>query len=130
MQLLPNGELGEIIKVQTEEGRKLTTTNYNNTVSNRPSYLDVTDWAYGQFCGDEVILEYIGLSERGKITRISDGIIMIDTPGTGIAQGINLAPDGSGCVIYGYYTNPRIILASDADSLVEKAKKKVEGENQ
>lgn len=130
MELLPNGKLGDITRVQTEEGRKLTTTDYSKIDSNSSFPNGIPQLAFGRFCGDDVILEYFDMSEKGKVTRVSDGSVMIDLPSTGIYQGISLAPDGSGCVIYGYYTNPRIILASDADSLVEKAKKKLEGESQ
>ena len=82
---------------------------------------------YGRFCGDDVVVDQAGLSSSVRVTRISDGVILLDLPGKDVYRGVALAPDGSGACIYGYWTNPRIILASDVDALVDKARKKQGG---
>ena len=60
-----------------------------------------------------------------RIIRISDGITLLDFKYSRIAVGAAVAPDGESLCIYGYYTTPRIIRASDPDTLVQKANTKL-----
>ena len=130
VELLPNGAKSEIISVATPEGRKLTTTYFDEVDTNRFFDHGDRELAYGRFCGDDVVMDQVELSPTVRITRISDGVTLLDLPGKDVSRGVALAPDGSGACIYGYWTNPRIILASDVDALVEKARKKQGGRTQ
>ena len=78
------------------------------------------------FCGEEVFLESEDLLETIRVTRISDGTVMLDLPFDDLGRGIAFAPDGSSVCLYGYYRTPQILFASDPDTLVEKARKRLE----
>ncbi|MCR5321927.1 MAG: toll/interleukin-1 receptor domain-containing protein [Lachnospiraceae bacterium] len=119
VELLPNGECGQVITTASEEGRVLTTMDQNN--------VDLVVHAgrkLGKFCGDDVYTETEALAIR--MVRITDGAVMLNLPSVGITRYAELAPDGSGLVIYGDNNTPRIILASDTDTLVKKARKHLE----
>ena len=121
MELLPNGETGTVLLAETEEGRKLVTKNPDRVTDNRPSYTGRQERDYALFAGDEVCIRSDTRLDTVEIKRISDGALIFE-----ITDWITLAPDGGSCCIYGGYTNPRIILASDTDTLVKKARKRQE----
>ena len=121
MELLPNGEKGAVIQAETEEGRKLITKNPDQVMDNHPSYSYRTEREYALFAGDEVCIRSESRLDTVEIKRISDGALIFE-----VTDWITLAPDGGSCCIYGWNTNPRIILASDTETLVKKARKRQE----
>ena len=121
MELLPNGETGAVIQAETEDGRKLTTKKTDQVMDNRPSYGSRPEREYALFAGDEVCIRSESSLDTVVIKRITDGALIFE-----VTDWITLSPDGGSCCIYGWNTNPRIILASDADTLVKKARKRQE----
>ena len=122
--LEPGGELGPEILVESEEGRKLTTMREKD--DNDELLGEVKASQYALFAGEEAALNNIRLElDDLTLLRMSDGLPFLDFKYSGIAVGAAVAPDGSGLCIFGYYMTPRIILASDTETLVEKGKAKL-----
>ena len=109
MRLYRDGSAGEALEADSEEGRKLT------TVKER----------HGFFAGEEVSIHR---DEGCSLKRISDGAVMLSLGNQSASYDIALAPDGSSACLYDYYVTPCVILASDADLLVQKARKRIGGE--
>ncbi len=124
-ELLDGGVLGETVFLDSKEGRIL------NTMVGKSDYEDLMDLSaageFGLFAGDEVTIDHVRLNENVKIQRITDGAVILSLSFSGVNKGVALAPDGSSLCIYGPYTTPMIIIASDADSLVAKARKRMGG---
>ena len=126
--LLGGRELGPVVRADSEEGRRLTTV---RSLSYDPHdrLMETGASKYVLFGGDAAMLNHADLGLHPlSITRISDGMKLLDLAYDGIAIGCDVAPDGSSICIYGYYTTPRIIKVSDPDTLVAKAKRKLERE--
>ena len=76
-----------------------------------------------QFAGEEAVLEntdYGGIYNC-CLTRLSDGAVLVDLERKTYTK-TAAAPDGSSICIYGYYWTPTVMLASDPDTLVAKAR--------
>lgn len=126
--LLDGGALGPEVPADSEEGRKLTTVR-SLGYDPHDRLLDSASSKYVLFDHDEAALNHVDLEMSAlTITRISDGLRLMNLDYAGIAIGCDVAPDGSSICIYGYYTTPRIIRISDPDTLVAKAKRKLERE--
>ena len=101
--VLPDGTLGDPAEQNSPEGRILFATAYS----------------YAVFGNDEV-------SKSGhRLTRISDGALILDAENH---NGITVAPDGGSLCLTSTYSTPCIILASDTDELVRKAKLRMGGD--
>ncbi|MCR4727751.1 MAG: TIR domain-containing protein [Lachnospiraceae bacterium] len=124
-ELLPDGKLGETFILDSKEGRILSTMvgkTYHEDL------MDIGDaWEFGLFAGDEVTADHIKVKESVKILRISDGAVILNLPFGGVHRGVAIAPDGSSLCIYGPYTTPVIIMASDTETLVAKARNRAGG---
>lgn len=122
--LEPGGALGPAVLCDSEEGRKLTAMRNKD---DRDELLgDVKASQYACFCGEEAVLNNVRLElDDLTLLRISDGVPFLDFQYSGIAIGAAVAPDGNSLCIFGYYTTPRIILASDTETLVKKGKEKL-----
>ena len=83
------------------------------------------DDPYGKlrFAGEEAVLEntdYGGIYNC-CLTRLSDGAVLVDLERKTYTK-TAAAPDRSRICIYGYYWTPTVMLASDPDTLVAKAR--------
>ena len=126
--LLDGGALGLEVPADSEEGRKLTTVR-SLGYDPHDRLLNPASSKYVLFDQDEAAMNHVDLDMSAlTITRISDGLRLMNLDYAGIAIGCDVAPDGSSICIYGYYTTPRIIRISDPDTLVAKARKKLERE--
>ena len=122
--LEPGGGLGPQLLVESEEGRKLTTMREKD--DNDELLGEVKASQYAVFGGEEAALNNIRLElDDLTLLRMSDGLPFLNFKYSGIAVGAAVAPDGNSLCIFGYYTTPRIILASDTETLVEKGKAKL-----
>lgn len=103
----PDGSLGDPVREDSAAGRLLAATR-ENTV---------------RFAGEEAVLEntdYGGIYNC-CLTRLSDGAVLVDLERKTYTK-TAAAPDGSSICIYGYYWTPTVMLASDPDTLVAKAR--------
>ena len=105
--MAPDGSLGDPVREDSAAGRLLAATR-ENTV---------------RFAGEEAVLEntdYGGIYNC-CLTRLSDGAVLVDRERKTYTKAA-AAPDGSSICIYGYYWTPTVMLASDPDTLVAKAR--------
>ena len=118
------GSFGTAVYTDSERGRMLT------AMQAKDPLMELRDEANASqhvvFGGYDAALNNVRLElDDLKIIRISDGITLLNFKYSRIAVGAAVAPDGESLCIYGYYTTPRIIRASDPDTLVQKANTKL-----
>jgi len=111
--LMTDGTMSPEYPADSEEGRRLKTSSSQYAVLN----------------GEEISRTDVKYTNAFSVTRISDGAALIDvqTVSNFSIRGI-ISPDGENICIYGAKLNPTVIHMSDADTLVEKAKRVKEGQ--
>lgn len=94
-EIRPDGSIGDPVAEKSPEGRKLTTE--NRVI----------------FAGEEVCRE-----GSAKLVRIADGAVIMDSK---LHNTLTVSPDGNSLCLTAIWSTPCVILASDVDTLVQKA---------
>ena len=112
-RLYPDGTLGPAYRTDSPEGRAL----------------DTEPDEYSCFAGDEVACSPAAgdMDTSVRLIRLSDGVPLISFRGR-TNYGLCLAPDGSSFCLYGYWTTPLVVRATDPDTLLSKAQQRMGGE--